>query len=53
VLIGRGRDALDVAMLTSYGRAPLEAMRVVAEPVETTPWSSADPPVRGTFEDRS
>ena len=50
VLIGRGRDALDVAMLTSYGRAPLDAMRVVAEPVTATPWSSAYPPVRGAFE---
>lgn len=31
VLIGRGRDALDVAMLTSYGAAPLESMVVWAE----------------------
>jgi transglutaminase-like putative cysteine protease len=53
VVIGRGRDALDVAMLTSYGRAPLAAMRVVAEPVAATPWSSAHPPVRGSFEDGS
>jgi transglutaminase-like putative cysteine protease len=53
VVIGRGRDALDVAMLTSYGRAPLAAMRVVAEPVTATPWSSAYPPVRGEFEDAS
>ncbi len=53
VVIGRGRDALDVAMLTSYGRAPLEAMRVVAEPVTATPWSSAHPPVRGAFESAS
>ncbi len=53
VVIGRGRDALDVAMLTSYGRAPLEAMRVAAEPIEATSWSSADPPVRGTFEEHS
>ena len=45
VVIGRGRDALDVAMLTSYGRAPLDAMRVVAEPVSAAPWSSAYPPV--------
>jgi transglutaminase-like putative cysteine protease len=49
VVIGRGRDALDVAMVTSYGRAPLEAMRVVAEPVGASPWSSAYPPVRGEF----
>jgi transglutaminase-like putative cysteine protease len=53
VVIGRGRDAVDVAMLTSYGRAPLEAMRVVAEPVSAAPWSSAYPPVRGVFEDAS
>ncbi len=51
VVIGRGRDALDVAMLTSYGRAPLEAMRVVAEPVSASPWSSAYPPVRGEFDE--
>lgn len=49
VVIGRGRDALDVAMLTSYGRAPLTAMRVVAEPVAASPWSSSSPPVVGDF----
>ena len=49
VLIGRGRDALDVAMLTTYGLAPLQAMRVVAEPIEAPPWSSATPPVVGEF----
>jgi transglutaminase-like putative cysteine protease len=49
VVIGRGRDALDVAMLTSYGRAPLAAMRVAAEPATAQPWSSARPPVRGEF----
>ncbi|MBJ7594213.1 MAG: transglutaminase family protein [Candidatus Dormibacteraeota bacterium] len=53
VVVGRGRDAADVAMLTSYGRAPLAAMRVAAEPAGATPWSSADPPVRGVFEDES
>ncbi len=31
VLIGRGRDAVDVAMLTSYGRAELRSMTVWAE----------------------
>jgi transglutaminase-like putative cysteine protease len=31
VLIARGRDALDVAMLTTYGYAPLKGMTVVAE----------------------
>ena len=49
VIIGRGRDALDTAMLTSYGRAPLTAMRVVAEEVTAAPWSSASPPVLGAF----
>ena len=34
VLIGRGRDALDVAMVTSYGGPVLEGMEVIAE--ETT-----------------
>jgi transglutaminase-like putative cysteine protease len=51
VVIGRGRDALDTAMLTTYGLAPLIAMRVVAEPDDAQPWSSADPPVLGTFAD--
>jgi transglutaminase-like putative cysteine protease len=51
VVIGRGRDALDTAMLTSYGRAPLSAMRVVAEPATAVPWSSAHPPVLGSFEE--
>jgi transglutaminase-like putative cysteine protease len=50
VLIGRGRDALDIAMLTSYGSAPLTGMRVAAEPVSSEPWSSARPPVVGAFE---
>jgi transglutaminase-like putative cysteine protease len=51
VVIGRGRDALDVAMLTTYGRAPLIAMRVAAETVTSSPWSSAHPPVVGDFGD--
>jgi transglutaminase-like putative cysteine protease len=34
VLIGRGRDALDVAMLTTFGAAPLLDMVVIAEPQE-------------------
>jgi transglutaminase-like putative cysteine protease len=49
VLIGRGRDALDIAMMTHYGGAPLRSMRVVAEPIDVTPWSSAVPPVVGEF----
>jgi transglutaminase-like putative cysteine protease len=34
VVIGRGRDALDVAMLTTFGAAPLLEMVVIAEPEE-------------------
>lgn len=49
VIIGRGRDAVDVAMLTRYGLARLTAMRVAAEPIEAVPWSSASPPVLGAF----
>lgn len=44
VVIGRGRDALDVAMLTTYGLAQLTDMRVMAEAATAVPWSSADPP---------
>ena len=36
VLIGRGRDALDVAMVTSYGGPVLERMEVWAEEVSTS-----------------
>lgn len=50
VVIGRGRDALDVAMLTSFGTAPLLALRVAAEPASAPPGSSADPAVLGTFD---
>jgi transglutaminase-like putative cysteine protease len=32
VVIGRGRDALDVAMITEFGTAPLQNMAVIAEP---------------------
>lgn len=35
VPIGRGRDAVDVAMVTTYGDATLERMSVRAEPVST------------------
>ncbi|GAC1337268.1 MAG: transglutaminase family protein [Candidatus Dormibacteria bacterium] len=51
VLIGRGRDAVDIAMMTHYGQAPLRAMRVAAEPWEAEPWSSAWPPVLGDVAD--
>ncbi len=50
VVIGRGRDAVDVAMLTTYGHAPLTGMRVMAEPVEASPWASASPAILGVFE---
>jgi transglutaminase-like putative cysteine protease len=33
VLIGRGRDATDVAMATTFGAPSLESMTVVAEEV--------------------
>jgi transglutaminase-like putative cysteine protease len=49
VLIGRGRDALDVAMLTTYGVVTLVALRVAAEDAASPPWSSADPPILGSF----
>jgi transglutaminase-like putative cysteine protease len=49
VLIGRGRDALDIAMMTNYGEARLLAMRVAAEPVSDVPWSSVVRPVLGDF----
>jgi len=34
VVIGRGRDALDVAMVTTYGSAGFEGMTVIAEQLE-------------------
>jgi transglutaminase-like putative cysteine protease len=45
VLIGRGRDALDVAMVTTYGGPVLESMVVWAE--ETTLDPTPLPPVTG------
>jgi transglutaminase-like putative cysteine protease len=50
LLVGRGRDAVDVAEVTSYGGAPLVAMRVVAEDAALPPWSSAGLPVYGVFQ---
>lgn len=35
VVIGRGRDALDVAMLTTYGSAQLQTMLVIADEAPT------------------
>lgn len=37
VVIGRGRDAIDTAMITSYGDAPLTRMTVWAEPAGAVP----------------
>jgi transglutaminase-like putative cysteine protease len=34
VTIGRGRDAVDVAMITTFGSAPLTGFRVWAEIIE-------------------
>jgi transglutaminase-like putative cysteine protease len=42
VVIGRGRDAADVAMVTSYGRAPLLQMEVTAEPIAHTALARTD-----------
>ncbi|MDT4909647.1 MAG: hypothetical protein QOI69_2888, partial [Pseudonocardiales bacterium] len=36
ILIGRGRDALDVAMVTTYGAPTLTAMKVWSDEVEGT-----------------
>lgn len=40
VLVGRGRDALDVAMITTYGAPRLEKMTVWADEVPATDTSS-------------
>ncbi len=45
VLVGRGRDAVDVAMVTSYGTVRLVGLRVCAEDAADPPWSSARRPV--------
>ena len=42
VLIGRGRDALDVAMVTSYGSPRLEQMTVWADEVPSAPDDAAE-----------
>ncbi len=44
VVIARGRDAMDVAMVTSYGKLLLERMTV---------WADEIPPVTATTDDRS
>ena len=50
VLIGRGRDALDVAMVTTYGGPVLEHMEVWAEEVPSRP--PAEPPGDGRWASR-
>jgi transglutaminase-like putative cysteine protease len=42
ILIGRGRDAADVAMVTSYGNAPLLHMEVTAEQIGNAAHVHAD-----------
>jgi transglutaminase-like putative cysteine protease len=44
ILIGRGRDALDVAMITTYGQVDLRAMVVWADEVRPTVPASFPPP---------
>jgi transglutaminase-like putative cysteine protease len=44
VVIGRGRDALDVAMVTTYGRIELTSMEVIAEPAAATRTSPGQGP---------
>jgi transglutaminase-like putative cysteine protease len=41
VVVGRGRDAVDVAMITSYGRLELQRFTVQAEPLERQATGSA------------
>ena len=45
VLIGRGRDALDVAMVTTYGSPRLQSMTVWADEVQTAT-TTANPATR-------
>jgi transglutaminase-like putative cysteine protease len=42
IVIGRGRDAADVAMVTSFGQAPLVEMHVIAEKAQHTASVHAD-----------
>jgi transglutaminase-like putative cysteine protease len=42
IVIGRGRDAADVAMVTSFGNAPLLHMEVTAEQIENAAPVHAD-----------
>jgi hypothetical protein len=43
VLMARGRDAADVALITSFGRHRLTKFTVVTEPVETTTTTKTPP----------
>jgi transglutaminase-like putative cysteine protease len=42
IVIGRGRDALDVAMVTTYGRVDLRRMVVWADEVKATTVSASE-----------
>ena len=48
VLIGRGRDALDVAMVTTYGGPKLKSMTVWADQVSLDAFESAATPPLGS-----
>jgi hypothetical protein len=43
-VIGRGRDASDVAMATTFGGPLLESMLVQAEEAPSLSWLDADAP---------
>jgi transglutaminase-like putative cysteine protease len=46
VLMARGRDATDVALLTSFGRHKLTKFAVVTEPIDSTPLQMPAPLAR-------
>lgn len=46
VVVGRGRDAADVAMVTSFGRVELVGMTVWAEPGSGDSWNDSSRPGR-------
>ena len=46
VVVGRGRDAADVAMVTSFGRVELVGMTVWAEPGSGESWNDSSRPGR-------
>jgi transglutaminase-like putative cysteine protease len=45
VIVGRGRDAVDVALITSFGPLPLTGFKVIAEPADVGPAHPAAPSV--------